>query len=149
MTKAEHGFVGKTKLSRDITLHNDVEEVPLLAEFVEEICEALGLDALMTMQINLALEEAVVNVMQYAYPADAQGKVHINVTANEKRLKFIIVDDGVHFDPTTFREVDTSQPAEERDIGGLGIHLVRQIMDSVNYERIDGQNILTIQKKLK
>lgn len=148
MTEADHVFVGNPKLNRDISLHNEVKEVPLLAAFVDEICEALELDTLMTMQINLALEEAVVNVMQYAYPADTHGHVHISVKAYEKFLYFIIVDDGMPFDPTTFGDVDISQPAEERNIGGLGIHLVKQIMDSVNYDRVDGQNVLTMRKNL-
>ncbi len=148
MTEAEQDSVRDAILHRNITLHNDIQEVPLLAAFAEEVCEALGIETVTTMQINLALEEAVVNVMQYAYPDDAQGHVHISATANDKRLIFVIVDDGAPFDPTTFGDVDTSKPVEERNIGGLGIHLVRQIMDSVDYERVEGQNILTLRKIL-
>ncbi|MBQ4174233.1 MAG: ATP-binding protein, partial [Prevotella sp.] len=63
-------------------------------------------------------------------------------------LKFVISDWGKPFDPTSMEEVDTTLSVEERPIGGLGIHLVRQIMDSINYERIDGKNVLTLRKKL-
>ncbi len=101
-----------------------------------------------TMGINLALEEAVVNVMSYAYQPGTTGNVNIDAMANESRLKFIISDWGTPFDPTAEKEVDTTLSAEERPIGGLGIHLVRQIMDSINYERIDGMNVLTLRKKL-
>jgi sigma-B regulation protein RsbU (phosphoserine phosphatase) len=136
------------KLQRSITLPNDIEKVPVLAEFVDEVCEIVGFDMSTTMGINLALEEAVVNVMSYAYQSGTTGNVNIEAIANETRLKFIISDWGTPFDPTAEKEVDTTLSAEERPIGGLGIHLVRQIMDSINYERIDGMNVLTLRKKL-
>ena len=136
------------KLQRSITLPNDIEKVPVLAEFVDEVCEIVGFDMSTTMGINLALEEAVVNVMSYAYQPGTMGNVNIEAMANETRLKFIISDWGTPFDPTAEKEVDTTLSAEERPIGGLGIHLVRQIMDSINYERIDGMNVLTLRKKL-
>ena len=101
------------------------------------------------MQMNLAIEEAVVNVMKYAYPSGTKGNVNIEAQANDVRLKFTITDSGMPFDPTVQTEVDTTLSAEERPIGGLGIHLVRQIMDSINYERVEGQNVLTLRKKLK
>ena len=68
--------------------------------------------------------------------------------ANEVQLKIIITDSGKPFDPTTKEKIDTTLPAEERMIGGLGIHLVREIMDSINYERTNGKNVLTLRKKL-
>ena len=136
------------KLQRSITLPNDIEKVPVLAEFVDEVCEIVGFDMSTTMGINLALEEAVVNVMSYAYQPGTTGNVNIEAIANETRLKFIISDWGTPFDPTAEKEVDTTLSAEERPIGGLGIHLVRQIMDSINYERIGGMNVLTLRKKL-
>ena len=136
------------KLQRSITLSNNIDEVPLLAAFVDKVCEAVGFDMSTTMSLNLALEEAVVNVMSYAYPSGTTGNVNIDAVANDKRLKFIISDWGTPFDPTAEKEVDTTLSAEERPIGGLGIHLVRQIMDSINYERIDGKNVLTLRKKI-
>ena len=136
------------RLQRSITLTNDVELVPELTEFVEEVCEEMNFDMDTTMSLNLALEEAVVNVMEYAYPADTKGEIIIEALANSVRLKFVITDWGKPFDPTSMEEVDTTLSVEERPIGGLGIHLVRQIMDSINYERIGGKNVLTLRKKL-
>ena len=136
------------RYQRSITLANDVQQVPQLAEFMDHVCEAMGFDELTTMQMNLAIEEAVVNVMNYAYPEGTTGSVNIEVQANDARLKFVISDSGKHFDPTSVAEADTTLSAEDRSIGGLGIYLVRQLMDSVNYERIGGFNVLTLRKKL-
>ena len=168
MTNAVHRFVGNAEQSDDLTmmavqytkqqrdvrllksivLNNDIQEVPQLVAFVDEVCEAVGFNPAVTMQMNLALEEAVVNVMNYAYPPDIRGKVTIDASANDVRLKFTIIDSGRPFDPTVQADVDTTLSVKERPIGGLGIHIVRQIMDSINYERIDGQNVLTLRKKL-
>ncbi len=119
-----------------ITLPNDVQATTELGMFVDEVCENVGFDMSTTFKLNLAIEEAVVNVMSYAYEAD------------DEQLKFVISDSGTPFDPTQKGEVDTTLSAEERSIGGLGIHLIRQIMDTINYERVDGKNVLTLRKKL-
>ena len=136
------------RLHCDITLECNIDEVPKLADFVDSVCFALNLSPSLTMQMNLAIEEAVVNVINYAYPVGSPGKVNVEATANDQVLKFIVIDSGKPFDPTTRGEVDTLLPVEERNIGGLGIHLIRKYMDSINYEREDGKNILTLRKQL-
>jgi sigma-B regulation protein RsbU (phosphoserine phosphatase) len=136
------------KLQRSLTLPNDVNAVPQLASFVDDVCEQLDIDPSTNMSLNLALEEAVVNVMKYAYPEGTKGEVHIDAKASDKRLRITITDSGIPFDPTAQREADTSLSVEERPIGGLGIYLVRQLMDSINYNRVDGKNVLTLLKKL-
>ena len=168
MTEAVHQFVGDAEQSDDLTmmaiqyikqqhdvkfrksivLPNDVKEVSKLTAFVEEVCEAMGFDGALTAQLTLAIEEAVVNVMKYAYPPQKRGDVTIEAQSNDLRLKFTIIDSGMPFDPTVRAEVDTTLSAEDRPIGGLGIHLVRKIMDSINYERVDSLNVLTLRKKL-
>ena len=168
MTDAVHQFVGDAEQSDDLTmmaiqyikkprdvrfskriiLPNDTKEVPTLAAFVDEVCEAVGFDAALTMKMNLAIEEAVVNVMEYAYPRGTHGDITVEAQANDVRLKFTIIDSGTHFDPTAQADVDTTLSAEDRPIGGLGIHIVRQYMDSINYERISGHNVLTLRKRL-
>lgn len=133
---------------RSLTLTNDIKRVPRLNTFIDEVCEANGFDMSTIMQINLAIEEAVVNIMNYAYPNGTKGDITIEAKANDTQLSFIISDTGKPFDPTAKAEVDITLSAEDRAIGGLGIHLIRQIMDNINYERIDGHNILTLIKKL-
>ena len=168
MTDAVHQFVGDAeqsddltlmaiqyikkqrdvKMRRSIVLPNDVQEVPKLTAFVDAVCEAVGFNSTLTMKMNLAIEEAVVNVMNYAYPRGTKGDVTIEALSNDVRLKFTIIDSGTPFDPTVHSDVDTTLSAQDRPIGGLGIHLVRNIMDSINYERIDNLNVLTLRKKL-
>ena len=131
-----------------LTLHNDVQEVPLLATFIETISEENDMDMVMSMNINLAVEEAVVNVMNYAYPEGTVGEVKIDASVAEGLLTITIADGGSPFDPTQKENPDINLPAEERSIGGLGIFLVRQFMDTVTYHHNDGKNILTLVKKL-
>ena len=171
MTDAVHDFVGETEQSDDLTMlalrylpeqsgtedielqHRltlpcDVAQTTRLGEWVEGVCETAGIGASVTMQINLAIEEAVVNVMKYAYPDSSNGEVQIDASIDNDWLNFIITDSGQPFDPTSSADVDTSLSAEERNIGGLGIHLMRKMMDSIHYERIDGRNVLTMGKKI-
>ena len=131
-----------------LTLLHDVKFFFFFAEFIDCICEAAEVDMMLTMQLNLAIEEAVVNVMNYAYPAGTEGTVCIDAQVSNGVLQFVISDSGAPFDPTARAEVDTTLSAEERGIGGLGIHIVRQIMDSIDYKRVDGRNVLTLGKKL-
>ncbi len=135
-------------LHRSLTLPNDIETVPRLNEFIDSIAEELGLDMSLAMSLNLAIEEAVVNVMCYAYPEGQTGEVNIYTEANDEWLTFVISDSGMAFDPTQTKDADTTLSAEERPIGGLGIFLVRQLMDSVEYEYKGQKNVLTLRKKL-
>ena len=143
-TIKQHG----ESLQRSITLPNDIATISQLSEFVETVCEEKGLDMALTMNLNLALEEAVVNVMSYAYP-DSQGDVKVDIMIDDQKVVSILTDSGIPFDPTQKGDVDTTLPAEERPIGGLGIHLVKQIMDKVSYQYVDNQNILTLEKNIK
>jgi anti-sigma regulatory factor (Ser/Thr protein kinase) len=131
-----------------LTLHNDVQEVPLMATFIDTISEENALDMELSMNINLAVEEAVVNVMNYAYPEGTVGEVRIDASVTDGLLTITITDSGNPFDPTGKEDPDINLPAEERSIGGLGILLVRQLMDNVTYHHVDGKNILTLVKKI-
>lgn len=135
-------------LQRHLHLTNDVMEVPRLTDFINDVCQSLGIEEVLTMQLTLAVEEAAVNVMNYAYEPGTLGTVDLDAEAGNGELKIIISDSGVAFDPTQKAEADITLTAEERPIGGLGIFLVRQIMDDVSYRRQDGRNILTLTKKL-
>ena len=146
--KTDSELKGETLLQCHLTLPNDINTIPQLSEFIDMNCEELGVDMVDTMNINLALEEAVVNVMSYAYPEGTEGQVDIEMIADGDNMIFTITDSGTPFDPTQKEEVDTTLSAEERPIGGLGIHLVRKLMDDISYQYVDNKNVLTLKKKL-
>ena len=133
---------------RSLTLNNDIQQIARLAEFTGSIAEDTHMDNALAMSINLALEEAITNVIMYAYPQGKGGQVQIDAVIREGSLDFIISDTGIPFDPTAAPEADTSLGVEDRPIGGLGIFLVRKIMDKVSYRRENGKNILSMTKFL-
>jgi len=135
-------------MQKHLTLHNDVQQIALLADYIDEVANEGAIDPALAMSLNLALEEAVANVILYAYPQGTVGTVDITATVADGLLTFTISDSGVPFDPTQKEEADITLSLEERPIGGLGIFLVNQIMDTVDYERREGRNILTLTKKL-
>lgn len=136
----------KNILDEKLTLTNDVKEVGKLSLFIKQVTERLNIGKQLAFKLRLALEEAVVNVMEYAYPKGTVGHVNIRVTSDGHRLKFVITDSGISFNPTEASTADTTLSVEERPIGGLGIFLIRELMDSINYERTEGKNVLTIMK---
>lgn len=136
-------------MGRIIKITNRLEEVPQMMAFIEDICTEEGIDEMTILGINLALEEAVVNVVNYAYPEGTVGDIEMEVNADAKAITFILRDHGKPFDPTAAKEVDITLSAEERQIGGLGIHLIRNYMDEVKYDYCDGQNVLTLVKNIE
>ena len=132
-----------------LTLHNKVDQIALLPEFVNTVAGKAELDHESAFNLNLALEEAVANVIMYAYPEGTDGLVDIQAVVDGKCVSFVITDSGKAFDPTVKEDVDITADADKRPIGGLGIHLVRTIMDEVHYERKEEKNILTITKTYK
>ncbi len=135
-------------MTTEIIIKNEIEELNRVAEFIEMLGERRGFDMALVMNLNLALEEAISNIILYAFPQKMGEEISIKCTEVNNSLIFIISDKGVEFDPTRVSEADITLSAEEREIGGLGIFLIRQIMDEVKYERIDNKNILTIKKDL-
>lgn len=166
LSKAAHIFAGKAPQSDDltvlvvqfapgellheqITLVNRIDEVDRLNTFVKAVFGQLQLDGKTAAGLRLALEETVVNVINYAYPAKEQGSVTILADSDRKELRFTVIDSGKPFDPTTVLEADTTLDAQERPIGGLGILLTRKLMDSISYTRRNGQNVLSLTKVIE
>ena len=132
------------------TLHikNDPEQLALLYDFLEQQAGNCGFDAALLMQIKLAMDEAVTNVIQYAYPG-SEGDICIDMGCDNGLLKIVITDNGIQFNPLEKQEPDITLPLEERPIGGLGIFLVKQLMTDVRYDRSEGKNILTMTKEIQ
>ena len=131
-----------------LALKNDIEEINRLHSFIEEVGEAFALPMKTVMNLNLVLEEAVTNLIMYAYPKEEHEYIHLTAKEQEGKLIFILTDSGKAFDPTQAPDADITLSADDRQIGGLGIFLIRKIMNEVKYERIDGKNVLTLEKEL-
>ena len=132
-----------------LLLKNDISQVPLLADFINQVCNKFALDQSLSFQLNLVLEEAVVNVIQYAFPKGEEHTFTLDVKKEADTITFILRDDGKPFNPLTQApDVDINLSAEKRQIGGLGIFLVQQMMDEVDYKRTSkGENVLVMRKR--
>ena len=139
----------ESTMSETLLIKNDVHEVSKFNTFIKSVMEKLNIEASLANKLRLAIEEAVVNVIDYAYPIDQEGTIEMRIMFDGETMKTMIIDSGVAFDPTEKEKADTSLSAEDRQIGGLGILLVRELMDTINYERVNGQNVLTLIKKVK
>lgn len=118
--------------------------------FLEETAEAFGLDSALLMSLNLVMEEAVSNIIFYAYKDGETGKnIRISMELADDVLTIVLTDTGLAFDPTVREDPDVSLPAEERPIGGLGIFLIKKMMDEVAYRREEDTNVFIMRKKIK
>ena len=135
-------------MALNITFKNDITEISRLAGFIDEVAEKFSLPMDMVFSLILVLEEAVTNVIMYAYPKEEHEFIYLSADIQDGSLVFVLTDSGKEFDPTLMPDADITLSAEDRQIGGLGIFLIRQIMNEVKYERIDNKNVLTLEKKL-
>ncbi|OPX28954.1 MAG: hypothetical protein B1H08_04905 [Candidatus Omnitrophica bacterium 4484_171] len=132
-----------------IVLAAKMESLDKAVDFIVEGASKLKFSDKDISQIRLAAEEIVVNIINYAYPEKA-GNMRISYrTEDNNTLVVEIVDSGIAFNPLSLPEPDVNVPLDKRKIGGLGVYLVKKIMDDVNYERKDGRNILVFTKTAK
>ena len=134
---------------KELTIAATVENIGTVTEFVNEQLEALDCPMKAQMQIDIAIDELFGNIAHYAYNPDV-GNATVRVEVTEEPLAVIItfIDGGVPYDPLKAADPDITLSAEERQIGGLGIYMVKKSMDEITYEYKDGKNILSIKKKL-
>ena len=130
-----------------LVLKNDISELDKVLTFITSLCARHALSPEMEYDLNLALDEVVSNIIRHAHTDGSEHRFTVDITLNDEEFLARVEDDGPEFDPTQHATPDLDAPLEERKIGGLGIHLVRQIMDSMEYERVAGKNILTLRKK--
>ena len=135
-------------MKKELKLKNQVGELERVNQFVEEIGEELGLDMEMQMNLNLVMEEMVSNVIFYAYPEGTDAEIELMAESDGKELTFVLSDQGREFDPTLKEDADVDVNPADRDIGGLGIFIVKNIMNQVTYQRLEGKNLLTMKKEI-
>ena len=134
--------------SMSVTLVNDLSEIERLSRLVEAFGEAEGLGAEPIFSVNLALDEVVTNVIRYGHDDDGrQHPIVVRLALEDGVLTAEVEDDGRPFNPLDAPPPDINASLEDRPIGGLGIHLVRSVMTSVEYRRENGRNVLTMKKK--
>ena len=125
------------------------DNVDAVIDFIGEELEAHGCGFAEQMSINVAVDEIFANIANYAYGGESgSAAVRVEVTDEPFEARITFIDEGVPFDPLSVPDPDTELSLDERDIGGMGIHIVRKSMDEVSYEYKDGRNIFTVMKKL-
>ena len=135
---------------KELNIAATVENIATVTDFVNEQLEALDCPMKAQMQIDIAIDELFGNIAQYAYnPETGDATVRVEVIEEPLSVVITFIDGGMPYDPLAKADPDTTLSAEERDIGGLGIYMVKKSMDEITYEYKDGQNILKIKKNLQ
>lgn len=133
---------------KKLTIVNQISQLEELAGFFEATSEEWDLPMVVSLNLNLVLEELVTNIIFYGYDDQNTHEITINIVLNNNLINIQLEDDGKQFDPLLAPEPDINQGIEDRKIGGLGIHFVRKIMDDITYERLDNRNRLTLTKDI-
>ena len=134
---------------KEWTFEATVERIPWLTDQVNEVLEGLDCPMKAQMQIDVAIDELLANIASYAYGAGTgEVTVRVDFEADTRTVSITFIDSGVAYDPSVKSDPDVTLTAEEREVGGLGIFLVKKTMDDMTYVRRDGRNELTIRKRI-
>ena len=146
---ASDGEKGKEKYVKELTLEATVPNIPKVTEFVDAELEALDCPPKAQMQIDIAIDELFGNIAQYAYdPLTGPATVRVEVEEDPMAVIITFIDHGKPYDPLAEKDPDITLSAEDREVGGLGVFLVKKTMDDVSYEYKNGQNILKVRKNM-
>lgn len=139
----------KENYMKELEIEALTENLPQVLAFVDEQLEAADCPMKIQMQIDIAVEEIFVNIAHYAYaPNVGKAIVRVEMLPDPPSADITFIDSGIPYDPLAKADPDITLSAEERQIGGLGIFMVKKSMDDVKYEYLDGHNILTLKKGL-
>ena len=136
-------------MMRELALPATVENIETVTDFVNEYLDEVGCSMKVQMQVAVVIDEIFSNIAHYAY-APSVGDVTVSVAANKetKVLMLSFADRGVAYNPLVKEDPDVTLSAEERQIGGMGIFMVKKLMDDITYEYVEGRNVLTVWKKI-
>ncbi len=135
-----------TDQSFAMTIGSDIAEIPAVSERLGESMGAHGFSPEEILDTQLAVEEVITNIIVHGYRGP-EGEIHLSGHFTGNRIKIRITDSAPRFDPLSMPEPDLDSPVDERRIGGLGIYLVRQVMDTIVYRYENGKNVLTMEKR--
>ena len=134
---------------KELTIDATIENIEKVTAFVDEQLEMYDCSMKAQMQIDIAIDELFGNIAHYAYNPDVgPATVRVEVTGNPLSFIITFIDHGIPYDPLKKEDPDITLSAEDRQIGGLGIYMVKKSMDEITYEYKDGQNILRIKKQI-
>jgi phosphoserine phosphatase RsbU/P len=143
------GTAEKMTEPAEIKLHNELSELERVNSNLTEFGRQHGLSDKVVHDLNLALEEILTNIISYGYTDSRKHEIRVTLGMQPGAVRIEVEDDGQPFNPLDAPEPETTQPLEERRIGGLGIHLARQLMDALEYRRQEGKNLLVMKKQLR
>ena len=130
------------------TLINDITELPSLCRRLDDFLRPLDLAKRLRYQLEVAIEEVFTNIVSYAYDDCQQHEIQIALEFRDGVLSVRLEDDGRAFDPSSVNPPDNSTPLCDRKVGGLGIHMIKEMMDDISYQRRGEKNILILQKHI-
>lgn len=134
---------------KELTIDATIENAAAVTAFVDGQLEQLGCPAKTQMKVDIAIDELFGNIANYAYtPGIGAVTVRVEVTDDPPAVAVTFIDSGVPYDPLAKEDPDITLSAKDRQIGGLGIYMVKKMMDDITYEYKDGQNILKIRKEI-
>ncbi len=133
---------------KQITIANRIDQLDFMVTELEILCEEWEIPMNISINLNLVLEELVTNIIFYGYEDQNEHEINIHFTFDDNRIEIVLVDDAKEFNLLLAAEPEFNTPIEEMKIGGLGIHLVKKIMNEIKYERSDNKNILKLVKNL-
>jgi serine/threonine-protein kinase RsbW len=137
MAQKEYSFQLKSNLS----------ELDKLCRHLETFGQKTGLSKKLVFEVNLVLDELFTNIISYGFDDDSEHTIKVTMTPDNEGLRLCIEDDGKPFNPVEFQTPDLSCSIEECKIGGLGIHIIRKLMDDICYERCENKNVLKLKKR--
>ena len=136
-------------MNKTFILKNNLAEIKRLTDILCKLCEENNIRNKVLCDVTLALEEIFANIVHYAYEDNEEHLVKIHIKIRDNVLALEIKDDGKPFNPLEIPLTNTKAPFEERKIGGLGIHLVRNLIDELEYKQVEGKNVITMKVRLQ
>lgn len=134
---------------KELTVEATVESIPVITEFVDEQLAQYNCPMKAQAQIDIAIDELFSNIVHYAYhPGTGPATVRVEVLQEPLAVVITFIDQGVPYDPLAKEDPDVTLSAQDRQIGGLGIYIVKKNMNEITYEYKDGKNILKIRKEI-
>lgn len=136
-------------LQKTIKLKNNIDEIQKINRFLDEFAREHNLTIQIRQSLNLSLEEVFANIILHGYAQEQDHEIIFYFDYSDSTVFITFEDEGIPFNPLNVEKPDLDGALEDRTVGGLGIHLVRSLMDQVTYTRKDNKNILTLKKKIK